>query len=213
MIPELLPQFLPAFFAALGVNFSIAAAAVSGGLLVGLPLAAARLSSGRGGRAAAALVALLRAAPTFVVMFFLLNALPAQGALGPWQLVMSPWLAVTLALAVYASAYVSDNALVAWQQWREGSRAAALLFLMGLVRAFFVMVLSSGFGAAVGVIEATTETLRALEGLPALGDKLMLMSVVVLIFVAIFQGIYAAIDSLRRRLLRRLDAGAALPAR
>ena len=42
-------------------------------------------------------------------MFFLLNALPQGLQLGPWQLAMTPWLAVTLSLAVYASAYVCDN--------------------------------------------------------------------------------------------------------
>lgn len=203
---DLLPVFIPAFFAALVVNFGIASCSVLGGLLFGLPLAALRLAGGGSARLAGALVVPLRAAPTFVVMFFLLNALPSTLALGPWTLAMTPWLAVVLSLAVYATAYVSDTALEALRQWRGGARGAALLFLMGLVRAFFVMVLSSGFGAAVGVIEATTVTLRAVEGLKSLGDRLLLMALVMLIFVAIFQCIYAVIDRLRLRLLARLAA-------
>lgn len=201
---EELSRFVPAFFAALGVNFGIALAAVAGGLLCGLPLAAFRLADGAAGRLAGWVVAPLRAAPTFVVMFFLLNAAPAHLSLGPWQVSMSPWLAVVLALAVYATAYVCDNALDALHHWRAGERGAALLFLMGLVRAFFVMVLSSGFGAAVGVIEATTVTLRALEALDGLGSRLGLMALVMMLFVAVFQCIYAVIDRLRRWLTVRL---------
>ena len=201
---EDLPRFVPAFFAALGVNFGIALAAVAGGLLCGVPLAAARLSGGAAGRLAGWVVAPLRAAPTFVVMYFLLNAVPARLSLGPWQANMSPWLAVVLALAVYATAYVCDNAVDAMRHWRAGERGAALLFLMGLARAFFVMVLSSGFGAAVGVIEATTVTLRALEALDDLGSRLGLMALVMMLFVAIFQCIYAIIDRLRRQLAARL---------
>jgi ABC-type amino acid transport system permease subunit len=199
----LLPTFAPAFVAGLAVNVGIAAAAVAGGLLVGLPLALARQAPGWRGRGASALVVPLRAAPTFVVMFFMLNALPPTLALGPLALTMTPWAAVTLALAVYASAYVSDTALVALQQWQQGARGAALLWLMGLLRAFFVMVLSSGFGAAVGVVEATTVTLRALETLPTLGGKLLLMGMVVGSFVALFQSLYALTDALRARLQAR----------
>lgn len=202
----LLADFLPRFFAALAVNFGIATSAVACGLLAGLPLAAARLMPGLAGRSAQGLVALLRAAPTFVVMFFLLNALPRGLHLGPLQLAMTPWLSVMLSLAIYATAYVSDNALEAAQQWRKGSRVAALLFPMGLVRAFFVMVLSSGFGAAVGVIEATTVTLRQVEALEDTGQRLLLMATVVAIFVLLFQGIYQLIERLRRRLLARQAA-------
>jgi His/Glu/Gln/Arg/opine family amino acid ABC transporter permease subunit len=199
-----LSGFLPAFFSGLAVNVGIAAAAVAGGLLAGLPLALARQGPGRGGQVAAALVAPLRAAPTFVVMFFLLNVLPRELALGPWTLAVSPWTAVALALAVYATAYVSDTATVALQQWHEGARGAALLWLMGLLRSFFVMVLSSGFGAAIGVVEATTVTLRALETLPTLGGKLALMGLVVTLFVALFQTLYALTDRVRGALAARL---------
>lgn len=203
-LASFLSAFLPAFFAGLAVNVSIAAAAMSCGLLAGAPLALARQTQGWRGRTADALVAPLRAAPTFVVMFFLLNVMPRELTFGPWALAMSPWAAVSLALAVYATAYVSDTAVVALQQWRQGARGAALLWLMGLLRAFFVMVLSSGFGAAIGVVEATTVTLRALEGLPTLGARLALMGLVVAVFVALFQTLYALTDRLRARLAARL---------
>lgn len=203
---ETLATFLPRFLAALGVNFGIAGASVLCGLALGLPLAAARMAPGPAARAAHALVGVLRAAPTFVVMFFLLNALPRGVAIGDWHLGMTPWLAVMLSLAIYATAYVSDNALDAAQQWRQGSRLAAWLFPMGLARAFFVIVLSSGFGAAVGVVEATTVTLRQIEALDGTDQRLALMALVVALYVAVFQLIYLLIEQLRQRLLTRLRA-------
>ncbi len=202
---QALPAFVPAFVQALGTNLSLAAHALAFGLPVGAALAVLRLPAARppggvrgrlrclGVGAAGAGVALLRSAPTFVVMYFLLNALPARWA------VTAPR-AVALALAVYAAAYVADNALEAMVDWRAGSRASALLFLMGLVRAYVVMVLSTGFGAAVGVVEATTVTLRALEQLPTMSDRLALTAIVVAVFVAMAQALYAVIGALRRRL-------------
>jgi hypothetical protein len=108
-----------------------------------------------------------------------------------------------LSLTLYAAAYVSDNAVEAMRQVRSGSPVAAMLFLMSLVRAFFVMVLSSGFGAAVGVVEATTITLRAVEVLPKLSDRLLLIGLVIVIFTACFQVIYHIINLLRGKLNRR----------
>ncbi|HSH92188.1 MAG TPA: hypothetical protein VK996_19540 [Ramlibacter sp.] len=194
---EQLSQFLPAFFKGLVTNFEIAIWCVTGGLLLGLPLAAARLAGGIGGRAADGLIAFFRAAPTFVVMFFLVNVVPS----------VTPWLAVVLSLMVYGVAYVSDNAMEPIRQLRTGSHVMALLFVMSVVRAFFVMVLASGFGAAVGVVEATTVTLRAIESMPQVSDRLMLIGLVMLLFTIGFQAIYQAIDYARRKLERRLRAG------
>lgn len=204
---ELLPTFVPAFVRALGTNLWLAGQALAWGVPVGALLAALRLPPAapraatavlrRAGRRGAALaVGLLRAAPTFVVMHFLLHALPLRWAIEPAS-------AVALALAAYSAAYVADNALEALRDWRTGARGSALLFLMGLARAYFVMVLSTGFGAAVGVVEATAVTLRALVQLPTVGDRLALMALVVAVFVLLFQSVYAAIDAARRRLLRR----------
>ncbi len=200
---ELLPRFLPDFFSGLVVNFQIAVCALLGGLLLGAPLAYLRFLNNFASVPAAWLVALLRTIPTFVVMFFLVNAVPAGFSLGGWQLAMTPWLAVVLSLTLYAAAYVSDHAVEAMRQLRGGSPVAAMLFVMGLVRAFFVMVLSSGFGAAVGVVEATAVTLRAIETLPAVSDRLLLIGLVILMFTVCFQAIYHAINHLRNKLNQR----------
>ncbi len=200
---QTLPGFAWDFGHALGVNLSLAGNAFAIGLPVGLVLGALRLPPappGIGGqfvcglrstcaRGAGLAVALMRAAPTFVVMYVLLEALPARWALSAPH-------AVALALAVYASAYVADSVLAALTDRQSTARSSALPFLMGLARVYFVMVLSSGFGAAIGVTEATAVTLRALEQLPTLGDRLALMAGVVSVFVVIRQMVFGAIARL-----------------
>lgn len=200
---ELLPRFLPDFFSGLVVNFQIAICAMMGGMLLGGLLAVARFRNGLAAAPASWLVALLRTVPTFVVMFFLVNVMPATFNLGGKQFAMTPWLAVVLSLTFYAAAYVSDHAVEAMRQLRSGSPVAAMLFVMGLVRAFFVMVLSSGFGAAVGVVESTTITLRAIETLPKVSDRLLLIGLVIVIFTVCFQLIYQVINRARGKLNRR----------
>jgi His/Glu/Gln/Arg/opine family amino acid ABC transporter permease subunit len=211
-VSEQLLRFLPEFFFGLVTNFEIAICALAGGLLLGCPLAAVRQRGGFAASVAGGLVAFFRSAPTFVVMFFLVNVVPFDVSWGARKLAMTPWLAVVLSLTVYAAAYVSDNLLEAIRQARNGSPVAALLFLMNLVRAFFVMVLSSGFGAALGVVEATTVTLRAIENMPQVGDRLALIAVVMLLLTVCFQTIYQTMNALRRRLGNRLHAQAAVPA-
>jgi len=197
---DLLGWFLPAFFKGLAVNFQLAFWALLGGLPIGAVLAYLRLGTGWAARVTGWLVAVLRAVPTFVVMFFLVNVLPGEFSMVGMSITMAPKVAIVLAQIIYMTAYVSDNALNALRQLRTGSAVAALLFLMNLVRAFFVTVLSSSFGAALGVVEAVSVTLRAIEAMPMVSDRLLLIGVVMLILTVCFQSIYQLINLMRSRL-------------
>jgi His/Glu/Gln/Arg/opine family amino acid ABC transporter permease subunit len=199
-----LSWFLPAFFKGLAVNFQLSIWALLGGVPIGLGLAFLRGGTGWLARLASGFVALLRAIPTFVVMFFLVNVVPGNFSLLGLAMSMTPMVAIVLALIIYMTAYVADNALDALRQLRAGSRVAALLFLMNLVRAFFVTVLSSSFGAALGVVEAVTVTLRAIEAMPLVSDRLMLIGTVMLILTVCFQTIYQVINLIRSKLTQRL---------
>lgn len=198
-----LSWFIPAFFKGLSVNFQLALWALLGGVPLGLGLAFLRMGRGWLARFSGGFVALLRAIPTFVVMFFLVNVVPGNFTLLGIGMTMTPKVAIVLALIIYMTAYVSDNALDALRQLRRGSTVAALLFLMNLVRAFFVTVLSSSFGAALGVVEAVTVTLRAIEAMPLVSDRLLLIGVVMLILTVCFQTIYQLINLLRGKLMQR----------
>jgi len=177
--------FLPAFLAGMSVNFAIASIALGIGLALGALFAIARLRGGWLALAAGSVIALMRAAPTFVIMFFLLNALP-QGAGLPGALIVAG------ALVPYATAYVSDNGTKAIDQWHAGSALGALLFLPNIARAFFVLVMSSSAGAAIGVHEGIAVLLHEAEHLHATGDKLILFAIGVACFGIPLQATLAA---------------------
>jgi ABC-type arginine/histidine transport system permease subunit len=200
---DILPDFIPRFLAGVVVNFEIAAGALLLGLLIGAPTALARLRGGPLAIMASTTTGAMRAAPTFVVMFFLLYAVPRQFSVFGLALFISGPMVVVLALTVYSASYVADNALEALQQWRRGSHHAALLFLPNMAHAFFVLVLSSSTGAAIGVNEAISATLRQAERLPSLSDRLLLFLLVMLFFVAALQSAYAAVARLRHALTAR----------
>ena len=200
---EILPDFLPIFLAGLVVNLEIACASLVLGLLLGLPLAVCLGACRALAAAAGSLVGLLRAAPTFVVMFFLLNILPREIQIAGHD-IQTGLLAVILANAAYAVAYIADNGLVALRALRAGNMAAAVLFLPNLTRAFFVLTLASSMAAAVGTPEAIFVTLRQAERLPALSDQIMLFVFVMLFFGAVLQAVFALINAVRAAILHRL---------
>ena len=112
----------------------------------------------------------MRAAPTFVVMFFLLNVLPHRDAL-------SGVVIVAVSLVPYAAAYVADSGADALRQFHSGSPLAGLLILPNIARAFFVLVMSSSAGAAIGVPEGIAIILRQAEKMPSTGDMLVLFAI------------------------------------
>jgi hypothetical protein len=212
LLVQLSSNFLPRFLAGMMVNFEIAAIAIVLGVGVGLVLAAARLSGGIGGRAAATTIALMRAAPTFVVMFFLLNVIPRDARFFGAPLAMSGLMTVALSLVPYAAAYIADNGIEAWRQWRGGSPRGCLLLLPNLARAFFVLVMSSSAGAAIGVNEGIAVILHHSEQLPGLGDKLVLFAIGILCFGVPLQAGFAALGFVQRRIGRLALRGREEPA-
>ena len=198
-------DFLPTFLGGMLVNFEIAALAVMIGLAVGLPLAYARASSSRAAIGLSlTLIGLMRAAPTFVVMFFLLNVVPRD------VIALSGVMTVALSLVPYSAAYAADAGVEALQQWRRGSHVGALLFLSNMTRAFFVVVMSSGAAAAIGVTEGISVILRQAEQLPSLADRLVLFAIGIVMFGVPLQLGFALIRWLQRALashMTRRQAG------
>ena len=195
LIDRLSLDFLPSFLAGMAVNFEIAAVALAFGLALGGLLAFARFYGGAAGMAASSVSGLMRAAPTFVVMFFLLNALPRHARL-------SGVMIVATSLVPYAAAYVADSGIDALRQLRAGSPLACFLILPNIARAFFVLVMSSSAGAAIGVPEGIAVILRQAEKLPSLGDMLVLFAIGVACFGIPLQGGFAVVRLIQRRLDR-----------
>lgn len=202
-LPGLSIDFLPRFLGGMTLNFEIAAIALLIGLAIGAVLALGRLAGGVAGAASVSLVSLMRAAPTFVVMFFLLNALPRDATLFGRPFVLSGVMTVALSLVPYSAAYVGDAAFDALRHLRAGTTHGALLFLPNVTRAFFVLVMSSSAGAAIGVTEGITVILREAEHLPDLGDRLVLFALGIVLFGIPLQLAFALIGLVQRRVAAR----------
>ena len=196
------PDFFADLLGGMLVNFEIAAIALVVGLALGGLLALGRLKGGALAAAATMLIGLMRAAPTFVVMFFLLNIIPRDATLLGVDVVPSPLMIVALSLVPYSASYVADNGAEALKQLRAGSRLGALQFLPNVTRAFFVLVMSSSAGAAIGVTEGIAVILREAVLLPALADKLVLFAIGILFFGVTLQTGFALIRRLQVRLGR-----------
>jgi len=196
------PDFVPQLLAGMVVNFEIAAIALLIGLAVGGLLTLAKLAGGVRGAVATTLIGLMRAAPTFVVMFFLLNIIPSDATLFGIHVAPSGIMTVAVSLVPYAAAYVADNGGEALRQLRDGSPLGALLFLPNVTRAFFVLVMSSSAGAAIGVPEGIAVILREAELMPALADKMVLFAIGILCFGITLQAGFALMRLLQRHLGR-----------
>ena len=188
---QLSAEFFPDLLAGMVVNFEIAAIALVVGLVLGALLGLMRLSGGVLGAIAASLIGLMRAAPTFVVMFFLLNIIPRDATLLGVGVAPSGIMTVALSLVPYSASYVADNGAEALKQLRAGSPLGALQFLPNITRAFFVLVMSSSAGAAIGVTEGIAVILRESVLLPSLGDKLVLFAIGILFFGITLQAGFA----------------------
>jgi ABC-type amino acid transport system permease subunit len=202
LMENLSSDFLPRFLAGMSINFEIAAIALAIGLALGLLLALGRLGGGVVGAITISIISVMRAAPTFVVMFFLLNAIPRDATLFGVPFALSGVMAVALSLVPYSAAYVADAGVDAIRHLRAGTSHGAYLFLPNVTRAFFVLVMSSSAGAAIGVTEGITVILRQAEKLPDLDDRLVLFAIGIVMFGIPLQIAFALIGLLQRRIAR-----------
>ena len=82
----------------------------------------------------------------------------------------------------------------------SGWVVGALLFLPNMTRAFFVVVMSSGAAAAIGVTDGISVILRQAELLPSLGGRLVLFAIGIVMFGVPLQLGFAFIRWLQRAL-------------
>ena len=195
---DVLSAFLPQLMAGFAVNLQIAAAATVISLALGLTLALLRHSVPGARRTIQILVRLMQATPTYAIMFLALNALPRNMEL--FGVPITGLVAVVLAQSVYLTSYVEENAHHAIERLSRNELEQALLFVPNLVRGFIVVVMSSGFAAAIGVSEAVGVTIRQAEHLHALGDRVLLFLVVIALFASVFSAATALIRCAMRYL-------------
>lgn len=194
--------FIPLFLEAFLTNLWVGAAALALGTVTGGPLALLRHGVPVAGRAAGAITALMRVSPAFVVMFFLLNVMPADVRIAGARVLMPPSVILILALGVHAAAHISDNFLETLRHRHDSPHAAALRIVPDMMRLFIVLVLLSTIGAAIGVPEAVTATLRQTNLIPGTVGRSLLVTAVILFFASFNQAAQFA----SRLLTRFLEA-------
>lgn len=204
MPPHLPADFLPHLLAGMGRDFAMAGMALAMGLVLGAPLALIWARPGRMRLLPNAIVQLLRAAPTFVVMFFLLNILPHEVRVLGRGLTITRQFTVALSLVPYSASIVAENGAEALLQWRLGSVLAASLLLPNLARTYFVLVMSSGSAAAIGVREGISVILRQADQFPTIKDRLWVFAIGVFVYGLILQSGFFVVMELRRHLADRV---------
>jgi ABC-type amino acid transport system permease subunit len=102
-------SYLADLLAGMAVNLEIAGTALGLGLVLGVPLGLMQLGGRLQRSLVAPLIGLMRAAPTFVVMFFLLNVIPQPVRLFGLDLTLPASMIVAVSLVPYAAAYAADN--------------------------------------------------------------------------------------------------------
>lgn len=197
---EIIDQFIPILWSGFLVNLEIGVAAVVIAIMLAIPLTLLRRWLSLLQRPIQLCIQLMQALPTYVTMFFVLNLLPDNLAL--WGEPIVSVTAVVLAQSAYLTAYVAEDAHKALEHLQRKQLEQALLFLPNLLRGFVVVVMSSGFGAAVGVSEAVGVTMHQAERFPALGDRLLLFGVTITFFVVVFGSVNILIQRLINRLSR-----------
>jgi ABC-type amino acid transport system permease subunit len=201
---DLLASDYPADLAsAMVVNFRIAAIALGIGLALGVPFIILQMTGGIWQRIVNPIISFMRAAPTFVVMFFLLNIIPRPFEVFGVELSLSAGMTVALSLAPYAAAYFADNGRAALLGLKGGSQTEALLFLPNLIRAFVVLVMSSSAGVAIGVQEGVAVVLQQAELQDTHGERMLVFAVGVFAFGAIFQVGFAVVRTMMWYLSRK----------
>lgn len=183
--------FIGDFLSGFVTNLWIGAASLFLGLAVGGTLAWLRLHGGVLGRFASAATSLCDAMPTFVVMFVLLNLLPASIATTGYSLAVASATLVILSLGIHAASNISSSLLAALKSYREGAKTAALLFIPDTTRLFIVLLLGSSIGAAIGVPDAVTATLRHADLLPDMKSRVILVTIALVMFMLLVQAIEA----------------------
>ena len=193
---EMLRHFVPELLAGFMINLQIAFAAVVIAVVFGVPLALLRQKVPQTRWIVRPGVRLMQAAPTYVIMFFVLNLLPRNFSV--FGVAATGLAAVIVAQSVYLTSYVAENAFQALEHLRRNQPEDALLFLPNLLRGFVVVVMSSGFGAAVGVSEAVGTTMKRAEQLHGLPQRIVLFVLVIAFFIAVF----ATANGVIRRVMR-----------
>jgi hypothetical protein len=139
------------------------------------------------------------------MMISLLYLLPRQIQIGGVGLPLSNISIVILSLLPYATAYVFDNLSESLRQWRRGQLIAALQLLPNLSRMYFILIMSSASGAAIGVTEGVATLLRFSVRVENINERLILFAVGIFFFGIVTQAGFVLVNFLRAVIIARVS--------
>jgi ABC-type amino acid transport system permease subunit len=202
-MPDTSMSLITGFLYAFRLNIEVGLYALLGGVLFGFPLTLMRVRVGWTRVLAEGLTSLLRAFPVFVLMFVLLGVLSDSSHLIHQYVDNIPKITLILALSAYATAVVSDAAQDCWQYVQQSDTAKAILLIPNLFRIFTILVMASSIGAAIGVNDAVSYTLSISEATPNALNRIWLVFLATLFFVAFFSIIRLSLYLVVQRLSNR----------
>ncbi len=171
------------FLQALAINLSVGLIVLVLGLMLGFVTAVARLgSSPIGSSLMNFFIGVLRAAPSYVLLFVALPILTAAKMFGGEIVLL---LALFLALLAGALASCSDACVTFLQYRAQGQTKQAWLIVPNIFQTFIVAVMTSGMGAAIGVHEAVHYTLTLADTFETRMERIILVGMVILFFAGI----------------------------
>jgi len=201
-----LTEFSLNFLSYFLTNIKIGTFSLIGGLLIGMPLAWLLNKNNKWlSRMINVVLFFCRGLPIYILMFALLTNLSTDTLLKAFNDDTLRTAAIILALSVYALAAICDLTLVMLVQLAKGQIAEAFLIVPNIFRIFTTLLISSSVGAAIGVPEAVSYTIRVYERFPERLDRFLLV-LAVTIFFAVFQSLCKKIVLvLSEVILRRLQ--------
>lgn len=197
--------FIPDLLNGMKVNLQIASVILILSMLIGGLLTWVSLVGGIVGMIIGFFIAVIRAMPTFLAMICLLYLIPRQIVIADSSFAISSPVIVILSLLPYGVAYSFDNFSESIRQWRRGQLVTALQLLPNMTRMYFILIMSSSAGAAIGVNEGVMTLLRYASRLESTQERLLLSAVGILFFGIIMQTAFALTNRLRTVLIARVS--------
>ena len=198
-----LTEFILNFLSYFLTNIKIGTFSLIGGLLIGMPLAWLLNKNNKWlSRLLKVVLFFCRGLPIYILMFALLTSLSTDTLLKAFNDDTLRTAAIILALSVYALAAICDLTLVMLVQLAKGQIAEAFLIVPNIFRIFTTLLISSSVGAAIGVPEAVSYTIRVYERFPDRLDRFLLV-LGVTIFFAVFQSLCKKIVLMLSEMIQR----------
>ena len=198
-----LTEFILNFLSYFLTNIKIGTFSLIGGLLIGMPLAWLLNKNNKWlSRLLKVVLFFCRGLPIYILMFALLTSLSTDTLLKAFNDDTLRTAAIILALSVYALAAICDLTLVMLVQLAKGQIAEAFLIVPNIFRIFTTLLISSSVGAAIGVPEAVSYTIRVYERFPDRLDRFLLVLGVTLFF-AVFQSLCKKIVLMLSEMIQR----------